>query len=142
MTSGTFQIQERTDRSVSGTVAAGENQILFLSIPYDKGWKVVVDGEVTKAEKIGNAFLAVPLTEGEHEITLTFTSDGFSEGWKISLISFGIFIFICAMMPGIRKRRRQKQEEKLSAILWDEEILLQKERKNEESMADERSDDL
>ena len=49
MTSRAFRIQEQTERSVSGTVDAGDDQILFLSIPYDKGWKVVVDGRATKA---------------------------------------------------------------------------------------------
>lgn len=142
MTSRAFRIQEQTERSVSGTVDAGDDQILFLSIPYDKGWKVVVDGRATKAEKIGNAFMAIPLDEGEHEITLTFTPGGFSIGWKISLISFGIFILLCVMTPRIRRRRQQKWEARLETSLLDEEFLLQEERKSEESRVDEISNCL
>ena len=119
MTSRSFQVKSHTDRSVSGTVVAGENQLLFLSIPYDKGWKAVVDGKPVKTEKIGNAFLAVPLSEGEHEVTLAFTPDGFSVGWKISLISFLIFIGICVLTPRIRQKRKEKQEKDISNV-WEE----------------------
>src|SRR5699024_10716254 len=81
MTSRAFQIEEMTDRYISGTVAAGENQKLFLLVPYDDGWEVLVDGKPADTEKIGNAFLAVSLTPGEHHISLTFTPSGFSAGW-------------------------------------------------------------
>lgn len=142
LTSGAFQLKKQTDRMVSGTVNAGADQILFFSIPYDEGWKVVVDGKATKAEKIGNAFLAVPLSEGEHEITMTFTPGGWSVGWKITLISFAIFILLCVLTPRIRKKRQQKLEARLAADLWEEEIHMQEERKNGESMPSEISDYL
>ena len=140
--SGAFQVKEQTDRSLSGTVAAGEDQILFLSIPYDKGWKAVVDGKTVETQKIGDAFLAVPLSEGEHEITLTFTPDGFSVGWKISVISLFIFVMICVMTPGIRKKRQKKYEEKLMADLLKQEEEFLEEGKNRESLPGEISDEL
>lgn len=53
-----------TDRYISGNVDAKDNQKLLFSIPYDKGWKVLVDGEPAETEKIGDAFLAVALEPG------------------------------------------------------------------------------
>ena len=142
MTSQALQVKEYTDRYISGTVVAEKDQILFLSIPYDEGWEVVVDGKATKTEKIGDAFLAVPLSEGEHEVELGFTPDGFSIGWKISLICMIIFAGICAMTPRIRRKRQEKEEARLKKMLWEEEFFLMQESKNEESASDEMPEEV
>lgn len=150
MTAQAFQIKEMTSHSIFGTVTAKEDQKLFLSIPYDAGWKVTVDGKKVKTEKIGEAFLAVPLSEGTHEISLSFTPMGFSVGWKISLVCFGIFVLICVSFPVIRKKREQReyiyQEKKKRKMqeAWkkQEEEMLQmakqmENRKNEERISDD-----
>lgn len=124
VTSQAFEIEKITDRHVSGRVTAGENQTLFFSIPYDEGWDVLVDGKQVEAEKIGDAFLAVPLTPGDHEISLTFTPVGFSEGMVLSFVGFGIFIGICAFSPFIRKKRKQWENRKNQEIPSDEELNL------------------
>ena len=122
MTSRAFQIDEMTDRYISGTVSAGENQKLFLSVPYDDGWEVLVDGKPADTEKIGSAFLAVSLTPGEHHISLTFTPSGFSAGWKISLLCFGIYILICICAPVIRRKRQEWELRKNEEIPTDDEL--------------------
>lgn len=90
-----FDISNYSDNSVEGTVTAQKNQTLFFSIPYDTGWKVKVDGKTVQTCKIGNAFLGVKVSAGEHKVSLKYTPPGFSIGWKISLLSIGIFLFIC-----------------------------------------------
>ncbi len=122
MTSQAFRIEKMTDRYISGNVNAKDNQKLLFSIPYDKGWKVLVDGEPAETEKIGDAFLAVALEPGEHQISLTFTPSGFSEGWKISLLSFGVFILICLSSPCIRRKREEWELRKNTEIPADEEL--------------------
>lgn len=122
MTSQAFEIERMTDREISGTVMAGENQTLLFSIPYDKGWEVLVDGESAKTEKIGDAFLAVALTPGEHQLSLTFTPTGFSVGWKISLCCFGVYILICIGFPFIRQKRAERELRKNKEIPSDEEL--------------------
>lgn len=124
VTSQSFEIEKITDRHISGRVTAGENQTLFFSIPYDKGWDVLVDGERVEAAKIGDAFLAVPLTPGDHEISLTFTPVGFSEGMILSFVGFGIFVGICVLSPFIRKKRKQWENRKNEEIPSDEELNL------------------
>lgn len=122
MTSQAFRIEKMTDRYISGNVDAKDNQKLLFSIPYDKGWKVLVDGEPAETEKIGDAFLAVALEPGEHQISLTFTPSGFSAGWKISLLSFGVFILICLSSPCIRRKREEWELRKNTEIPADEEL--------------------
>lgn len=108
MSSRAFDADAIRPGYVDGSVTAEEGEKLFFSIPYDAGWDVLVDGEPVQAEKIGNAFLAVGLTPGEHEVTLTFTPSGFALGWKISLLSVGIFAAVCVLTPVIRRKRREK----------------------------------
>ena len=49
-----------------------ETYILF-TIPYDKGWKITVDGKETQTIKMQEALMGVLIEDsGEHEITMKF----------------------------------------------------------------------
>lgn len=122
MTAQAFEIEEMTDRHIAGRVTAGENQKLLFSIPYDAGWEILVDGEPAESEKIGNAFLAVSLTPGEHQVSLTFTPPGFVPGAWLSVGCLGIYILVCALSPFIRKKRLEWESRKNSEIPTDEEL--------------------
>ena len=51
-----------TNTSISGTVdASGTDDLLFLSVPYDKGWHAYIDGKEVPLESIDNSFVAVKL---------------------------------------------------------------------------------
>lgn len=64
--------------------------LLFTSIPYDPGWEVKVDGKEASIRKIGNAFIGVELTEGQHELSFQFKP----QGLKIGLILSGISLIL------------------------------------------------
>ena len=97
MTAQAFEIEEMTDRHIAGRVTAGENQKLLFSIPYDAGWEILVDGEPAESEKIGNAFLAVSLTPGEHQVSLTFTPPGFVRSVAVRGLSWHLYPCLCAL---------------------------------------------
>lgn len=84
-----------TDRSVSGTLNAPRNGVIFTSIPYDAGWTAFVDGEKVEPLKIGGAFIALPVTAGEHSFFLQFTPKGLPVGL---LISGGTFLLCVALL--------------------------------------------
>ncbi len=91
-----FVVTKHSDTKIEGTVNAKKNQLLFFSIPYDSGWKIRVDGKQVETSCVGDAFLAVKVSEGNHQISLEYTPPGFSIGWKVSLVSvlfFGILWF-------------------------------------------------
>lgn len=80
-----FQVKEfdRNKSTVSAKVKAKGNSILYLSIPYDKGWKAYVDGkEVETIENVNIAFTGVKLSSGYHNISLTYSH----WGMKVALI--------------------------------------------------------
>lgn len=83
---------------ISGIVRADEGEVLFLSVPYDSGWKVKLDGRNAESFPIANAFLGVELTAGAHIVEMTFVPEGLIPGGVLSVICVGIYIFICRKM--------------------------------------------
>lgn len=72
------------DTKLTGTVTAAESGTLFLSIPYDEGWTITIDGQPAEGEKILEAFLSVPVEAGTHEISLIYMPGGLIPGVVIS----------------------------------------------------------
>lgn len=84
-------------------VNAKERSNLFLSIPYDKGWKAYVDGKRVSYMKYLDAFMSIPLNKGEHEIALKYEIIGFRQGIYIS-ISAIIILIILKVISFYRKK--------------------------------------
>ena len=82
-----MELQSMSDREMQGTVSVTEAGVLLLSVPYDAGWSVEVDGVRTEALAWKDAFLAVELTEGEHHITFSYCPAGFRAGLAVSSVS-------------------------------------------------------
>ena len=95
-----FSLQEIEVREITGTISSKEAGYLFLPISYDKGWKANIDGNRQEIEAVAGAFLGVPIPEGTHNITLTYTPEGFTMGIVISVVSLLFTVIIC----GIEKR--------------------------------------
>lgn len=54
--------------------------ILFLSIPYDEGWRVFDNGVYVQPLKVQGGFLGVMLSPGQHDISLSFQPQGLRFG--------------------------------------------------------------
>lgn len=78
-----------------------QNQILYTSIPYDKGMTILVDGKETKSTKIFDTLIGIELSKGNHVIEFKYTPQGFKEGTIISIIGICLFIF-----NGVKDERR------------------------------------
>ena len=90
---------------ISGTVNAKNDGYFNLSIPYDKGFKVKVDGEEVNYEKVNRAFIGFKIDKGEHEVEIEFEAPNALLGKVVSL--FGIGIFTLIMMYDIIKSKRR-----------------------------------
>ncbi len=80
----------------------------FTSIPYDQGWKIMLDGREVKGKKVFDTFLGFELPGGSHEITLTYRPPGLIQGFWISLVS--IFLIGLAGALCLRKPKEQKTQ--------------------------------
>jgi len=76
---------------------------LLLTLPYDAGWRVWVDGEKAETTSRYGALLAVNLTQGTHTVELRFTPQGLWAGITISLSSLALVLLWAAWK---RKNKR------------------------------------
>ena len=89
------------DRSISGTVHSAEASTVFLSIPYDAGWHLQIDGETTELTQAFLGFTAFSLPAGTHNIQLTYLPPGFILGLCLTLFA----LVLCLTVKILQKKR-------------------------------------
>ncbi len=109
-----FEIEEYEARKIKGKVNALEDGVFYTSIPYERGWKLYVDGEKRAIEPFENALIAVHLTKGEHQITLRYTPYGFGIG---VIISIAALVGVIAAIILARRRKSDGQNIDSSTLL-------------------------
>jgi len=117
---GCLAVTDFGNTHINGYVTASEDGILFTTIPYEKGWTARVDGAIVDIQKAVDAFLAVPLTAGTHEIALSYVPDGLMPGLWITLGS--ILFLICITL--LRSIFKQKFGYRFNVFVEEEEIDL------------------
>lgn len=102
---GALKITKQKGSTIEGTIEVLEDQMIFTSIPYDKGFSVTVDGKEVKTaslktQKDGkktDVFLTVPAEAGKHEIKISYTPPGFMLGIVLAIAAiaaaFGYYGF-------------------------------------------------
>lgn len=105
---GGLKLASFQNNRFSGHFESPEDGALFLSIPYDPGWTVWIDGEIqNNVRQIDGSLMAVPVTAGEHRITMRFRPEGIKEGILISGVSLGILILAIVISVLFKKRKKQ-----------------------------------
>lgn len=77
---------------VSGNIDVKKEGTLLLTVPYDEGWTILVDGERTESYRVGKALTGIHLTEGTHEIRMRYMPSGFTRGLALSLVCVLLFV--------------------------------------------------
>ena len=126
---GGLQVTQQTGHSIRGTITAKEDGTLFFSLPYDKGWQVLVDGSPVETfpvdrgeEKVeqedgsyesvktdDGALLGAMLPAGTHEVTIVYTAPGATIGAVISAVSL-----LALAIPLVLWLRRRKKKGEVS----------------------------
>ncbi|MEE3342993.1 MAG: YfhO family protein [Bacilli bacterium] len=80
---------------LKGKIDTDKNGILFLSIPYDKRFKIYVDGKKVKYySMLDKTFIGFDIEKGKHNIKVVNVDDNFKIYMLISLISLFVMIKI------------------------------------------------
>ena len=90
---------------LSGNISVLKNQTLFLSLPYEEGFIIKVDGKKTTYHKVLDAFVGVDLKEGNHNITIDYVSKGFNPGIIISISGLSLSIISLFINKCYNKKR-------------------------------------
>lgn len=91
------------DGKIRGSILADQDGTLLLTVPYDTGWTIRVDGEEVEAYRVGEALTGIDLTEGEHEITMDYTPDGLWMGSLLTFLSVALYFG-----TGFVERKRER----------------------------------
>lgn len=104
-----LEISEFSSTKIKGSITANTSGHLILSMPYEPGWKITIDGNSYEPQLFEGMFLSVPITEGHHEIALTYVPTGFLAGSIVSLLCLTIFLMY--LFWDIRKKKSLIQPE-------------------------------
>ncbi len=77
---------------IEGSINVKEDGYFKLSIPYDEGFEIYVDGEKTPYEVVNKSFIGFKIKEGNHDIRIVYVSPLFKEGLVISCIGLVLFV--------------------------------------------------
>lgn len=79
---------------------------MLMTVPYDEGWKVYVDGEETEIYKGLDTFISFYVSGGVHDIELRYFPKGLKAGAAISLMSLMILAGTAASQYGPWRLRK------------------------------------
>lgn len=99
------------DTELKGTISCSESGLMLTTIPYDKGWTILVDGVEQPAVKMLDAFIGVRLTPGSHTVNMTYQPQGLKQGMMISGIC--VLVLILIVVGGCLRRKYRREEEEL-----------------------------
>ena len=130
----------KTDR-ISATVSLGDPGVLMTSIPYDKGWEVLVDGVKVTPRKGFKAFLAIDMQPGTHSVEFKYMPQGLIYGALGTLSGLLLLALIFVSLRLIKKKKDKEARILEENLLKEKERLLKEESliKEEERLADEEN---
>nr|WP_165873809.1 YfhO family protein [Baia soyae] len=76
-----------TSNQVKGDIKAAKDGVLYLAIPYSKGWKATIDGKRVDPIKVNATFMGLPITKGDHKIELSYFTPNLLVGAGISFVT-------------------------------------------------------
>lgn len=95
--------KQTEDNVIQGTIRVKKDGWFITSIPYDKHFKIYIDGKETEIQKVNTAFLGCKIESGNHEVKIIYHAPGTTTGKVLSLI--GIVGFVLVL---VQEKRKQK----------------------------------
>ena len=87
----TMTVDHYNETSLNGQIDITTPGHLVLSIPYDPGWTLYVDGEKTDMDLFEETFISIALETGSHTIALRYFPKGLIAGVIVSVLSLLLF---------------------------------------------------
>ncbi len=102
----TFQISKFSQSEIKGKINLSKTKMLFFTIPFDKGWKIRVNGNEKELYRTNIGFTGIVLPKGNYDIELYFIPQYYYLTSLISIIS--IVLFWIYLGYWIYKKRKLK----------------------------------
>ena len=95
--------KQTEDNVIQGTIRVKKDGWFITSIPYDKHFKIYIDGKETEIQKVNTAFLGCKIESGNHEVKIIYHAPGITTGKVLSLIGIAGFVLVL-----VQEKRKQK----------------------------------
>lgn len=104
-----LEVTSYTDTSIDGTITVTEDGLFLLSIPYDPGWTLYVDGVETELSAFKDALLSTSLSAGTHQISLRYYPEGLTTGAMITAAAIIILLILFFISKSKKQNKRKVQ---------------------------------
>lgn len=102
------------------TVPAGEDRLVFFSVPYEDGWSAKVNGVDVEIEKVDVGFMAVRVRGGTtNKIEFEYHTPGLNVGIAVTAVSvvlYIVYMIISKKKNLIKPRPKLKKSYKVAAL--------------------------
>lgn len=92
------------DRGFTAEISVDSPELVFFSVPYNKGWQATVNGEKAVVEQVDDGLCAVAVGAGDSEIRFGYMAPGMAEGEMISLACVLVFCLYVLILLSRRLR--------------------------------------
>ncbi len=87
-----YKMKNFNETCIEYTMNVKEPGTCILSLPYDKGFTIMVDGTKVEPKQVMDFFLGFDIVNGMHEIKVTYVPSGFVMGAILSIIGLLILV--------------------------------------------------
>ena len=101
---GLLKVEKYNDTLIMGNITVQENQFVFTTLSYDKGFKVYVDGKKIDTKKVLDSFLGFDVEKGTHKIKIVYFPEKQLIGTITSFISL-IILMIYIVSKNLKKQK-------------------------------------
>lgn len=112
-----LEVTNYTDTTIDGTITCTNDGRMLLSIPYDPGWTLTVDGKETDLLTFKDSLLSANLTKGTHSIHLEYHTQGLQIGTYITAVA----IILLILLFFLKKFRKPNPTKPIEIEMNDEE---------------------
>lgn len=97
---------KKNSEVIRGNITSLEDGYLIFTIPYDKGFKLFIDGKEATIEKVNDIFIGTKITKGNHEVTLEFRAPYFFLGKLVSMLAISALGGVMLLERGSGKKKK------------------------------------
>ncbi len=99
-----FNVKEIKNDKIKGDIKIEQDSYFVTSLPYDEGFKVVVDGNNVEPVMVNKSFLGFKISNGYHEIEISYKSPWLNIGYFVSGIGLVLLILVIRKDLKIKKQ--------------------------------------
>lgn len=90
---------------IEGDIICKDNEYFQISLPYDNGFTITVDGKEQEYQISDTAFIGFPISKGEHHIKIEFNAPLLNVGKIVSLFGLVLLLITGVSEIAIQKKK-------------------------------------